>query len=177
MQTLNILNILPYQCFIINLTFPYFAQDYLQFFNITHASFKVHTILLLYSPRRTGLPSGSGGKESTCNVTGLGSIPGSGRSLKEGVETHSNILAWKTRMDRGAWLAAVHRVTKSRTQLNDQAQHTEAELYYHSQNSSSTLPASFQQSYTFQFIFYYNVHEHFVTSTKSYGCLVSFHCY
>ena len=29
--------------------------------------------------------------------------------------THSSILAWRIPMDRGAWQAAVHRVTKSRT--------------------------------------------------------------
>ena len=35
---------------------------------------------------------GSGGKESACNVGDLGSIPGLGRSLKEGIATHSSIL-------------------------------------------------------------------------------------
>ena len=28
------------------------------------------------------------------------------------METHSSILAWKIPMDRGAWWAAVHEVTK-----------------------------------------------------------------
>ena len=32
---------------------------------------------------------------------------------------HSNMLAWKNPMDRGAWKAAVHGVTKSRIQLRD----------------------------------------------------------
>ena len=31
--------------------------------------------------------------------------------------THSSILAWRIPMDRGAWRATVHGVTKSRTQL------------------------------------------------------------
>ena len=31
-----------------------------------------------------GFPGGSAGKESTCNAGDLGSIPGLGRSLKEG---------------------------------------------------------------------------------------------
>ena len=38
------------------------------------------------------------GKESTCNAgeTGdVGSIPESGRSLEEGMATHSSILAWR----------------------------------------------------------------------------------
>ena len=33
-------------------------------------------------------------------------------SLKEGMATHSSILAWRIPMDRGAWWAAVHGVTK-----------------------------------------------------------------
>ena len=37
-------------------------------------------------------------------------------ALEEDMATHSNILAWRTPMDRGAWWAAVHGVTKSRTQ-------------------------------------------------------------
>ena len=34
--------------------------------------------------KNLGFPGGSGGKESTCNVGDLGSIPGLGRSLEEG---------------------------------------------------------------------------------------------
>ena len=33
--------------------------------------------------------------------------------------THSSTFAWKNPMDRGAWKAAVHGVTRSRTQLSD----------------------------------------------------------
>ena len=43
--------------------------------------------------------------------------------LKEGMATHSSILAWRIPMDRGAWWAMVHRVTKSQTQLSAKAQH------------------------------------------------------
>ena len=42
-----------------------------------------------------GLPCGSVGKESACNVGDLGSIPGLGRSLEKGKATHSSILAWR----------------------------------------------------------------------------------
>ena len=35
--------------------------------------------------------------------------------LEEGMAAHSKNLAWRIPMDRGAWQAAVHRVTKSRT--------------------------------------------------------------
>ena len=42
-----------------------------------------------------GLPGGSGGKESSCNVGDLGLIPGLVRSPGEGKATHSSILAWR----------------------------------------------------------------------------------
>ena len=35
--------------------------------------------------------------------------------LEEGMATHSSILAWRICMDRGAWQAIVHGVTKSGT--------------------------------------------------------------
>ena len=41
--------------------------------------------------------------------------------LEEGMATHSSILAWKIPMDRGAWRATVHVVTKSWTRLSDEA--------------------------------------------------------
>ena len=104
-----------------------------------------------------GFPDSLAGKEYTCNAEDPGSIPGSGRSLGEGIgyllqyplaslvaqtvktwpamwETwvqsldwedpleedmviHSNILAWRIPIDRGAWRAAVHRVAQSWTRL------------------------------------------------------------
>ena len=35
--------------------------------------------------------------------------------LEEGMETHSNIIAWRIPMDRGAWQAIVHGVVESDT--------------------------------------------------------------
>ena len=40
-------------------------------------------------------------------------------TLEEGMETHSSILAWGIPMDRGAWWATVHGVTKNQTLLSD----------------------------------------------------------
>ena len=37
--------------------------------------------------------------------------------MEEGMATHSSILAWRVPMDRGAWWAAVHGATQSRTRL------------------------------------------------------------
>ena len=42
-----------------------------------------------------GFPGGSDSKESACNAGDLGLIPGLGRSLEEGMATHSSILAWR----------------------------------------------------------------------------------
>ena len=46
------------------------------------------------------------------------SIPGED-PLKEEMATHSSTLAWRIPMDRGAWRATVHGVTKSQTRLSD----------------------------------------------------------
>ena len=39
--------------------------------------------------------------------------------FEEGMATHPSILAWRIPMDRGAWPAAVHGVTKSWKQLGE----------------------------------------------------------
>ena len=46
-------------------------------------------------PEIPGLPGGSDGKDSACNVVDPGSIPGLGRSPEEGNGNHSIILAWR----------------------------------------------------------------------------------
>jgi len=59
------------------------------------------------------------GKESACNAGDPGLIPGTGRFPGGG---HGNPLQYsclENSMDRGAWQATVHGVTKSRTQLSD----------------------------------------------------------
>ena len=60
-------------------------------------------------------PGGSDRKESTCNMGDLGWED----SLDEGMAIHSSILAWRIPVDRGAWRAAVHGVTKSQTGLSN----------------------------------------------------------
>ena len=41
------------------------------------------------------------------------------QSLEEGMTTYSGILAWRIPMNRGAWWAIVHEVTKSQKPLKD----------------------------------------------------------
>ena len=50
-----------------------------------------------------GFPGGSGGQELARSPGHQGSVPGLGRSLEEGMATHSRILAWRISMDKGAW--------------------------------------------------------------------------
>ena len=44
--------------------------------------------------------------------------------LEEAMATHSSILAWKMPMDRGAWQAAVSKITQSQTQQKQLSTHT-----------------------------------------------------
>ena len=60
-----------------------------------------------------GFPGHSDGKESTCNAGDVGSIPGSGRSPREGNGDPLQYSCLENPMGRGAWWATVHGVTKS----------------------------------------------------------------
>ena len=66
-----------------------------------------------------GFPGGSDGKASAYSAGDPGSIPGSRRSPGEGNGNPLQYSCLENPMDGGAWLAAVHGVTKSRTQLSD----------------------------------------------------------
>ena len=70
-----------------------------------------------------GFLGGSEGKASTCKAEDLGSVPGSGRSPGEGNDNPLQYSCLEISMDRGAWQAAVHVVTKSQTQLSDEHFH------------------------------------------------------
>ena len=54
---------------------------------------------------KPGLPGGSDGKESACNTGDPGSIPGSGRSPREGNGNPLQYSYLENPMDRGAWKA------------------------------------------------------------------------
>ena len=71
-----------------------------------HGKWPIQVVLVVKN-----LPANAG------DVRDSGSIPGFERSPGEG---HGNLLQYsclENPMDRGAWRAAVHRVTKSRTRL------------------------------------------------------------
>ena len=66
-----------------------------------------------------GFPGSLAGKESACNVGDLGSIPRLRRSPGEGNGNPLQYSGLENSMDRKAWQAAVHGVTKSWTRLSD----------------------------------------------------------
>ena len=65
-------------------------------------------------------PGSSDGKESACNVEDLYSFPGSGRSPGEGNGNPLQYSCLENPMDRGAWRATAHGLTKSQIWLSDQ---------------------------------------------------------
>ena len=72
--------------------------------------------LLLHS---LGRHSGSDGKESAYNAGRTGLISGSGRSSGEGNGNPLQYSCLENPMDRGAWWATVHGVTKIWTRLSN----------------------------------------------------------
>ena len=71
-----------------------------------------------------GFPDGSVVNGVPANAGDLGSIPGSGRSPAEGNGNPLQYSCLENPMDRGAWQATVHRVTKSWIQLKWLSTHT-----------------------------------------------------
>ena len=64
-------------------------------------------------------PGGSVVKNLPATAEDIGLIPGLGRSPGEGNDNPLQYSCLEDPMDRGAWRATVHRVTKSQTQLSD----------------------------------------------------------
>ena len=65
-----------------------------------------------------GFPDSSVGKESTCNAGDPGSIPGLGRSAREGIGYPFQYSCLENPMDRGAWWATVHGSQSDTTSLS-----------------------------------------------------------
>ena len=64
---------------------------------------------------KKSFPCSSVNKESACNAGDLDFIPGTGRSPEEGNGNPLQYSYLENPIDRGAWQATVHRITKSRT--------------------------------------------------------------
>ena len=65
------------------------------------------------------MPCSSVGNESACSAGDSGSIPGLGRSPGEGNGNPLQYPCLENLMDRGAWWATVHGVSKSRARLSN----------------------------------------------------------
>ena len=72
----------------------------------------------------SSFPGGLDGEGSACSAGDQGSIPGSGRAPGEGNGNPLQYFCLENLVDRGAWWAAVHGVTRSRTPLSDSHTHT-----------------------------------------------------
>ena len=83
--------------------------------------FQWHLFLLVeFQPTYfLGFTGGLGSKESVCNAGDLGSIPGLGRSSREGNGNPLQYSCLENPLDRGAGRATIHRVAKSRTLLSN----------------------------------------------------------
>ena len=67
---------------------------------------------IIYYSYWLGFPVGPDNKESSCNVGDPGSVPGKGRSPGKGNGNPLQFSCLGNPMDRGAWRAIVHGVTK-----------------------------------------------------------------
>ena len=75
--------------------------------------------IMVYHRILNCFPCSSVGKESACSARDQGSIPRLGRSPAEGNGNPLQYLCLENLMDRGAWRAAVHGVTKSWARLSN----------------------------------------------------------
>ena len=86
----------------------------------TEATYTHSTVeLIKIHTHAQGFSCSSVGTESACSAGDPGSIPGSGRSPGEGKGNPLQYPCLENLMDRGAWWAVVHGVTKSRAPLSD----------------------------------------------------------
>ena len=87
----------------------------------------IYLSVLMFQCINSGLSWWLRGEESACSAGDLNLIPGLGRTSGEGNDNSLHHSCLENSMDRDAWQAVVHRVTKSSTQLSDfhfQIQHT-----------------------------------------------------
>ena len=89
-----------------------------KYFELIHCTPETNIILDQLYFNKYSYPGGSDVKESTYSAGDLGSIPVLGRSRGGGNGNPLQYSCLKNSMDREAWQATVHGVTKSWTQLS-----------------------------------------------------------
>ena len=86
-----------------------------------------------------GFPGDSDSRESTCKAGDPGSIPGPGRSPGEGNGDPLQCSGLENPMDRGAWWATVHGITKSWPRLSDEHTTKQRSCLYISQWTTESI--------------------------------------
>ena len=77
----------------------------------------------------SGFPGSSVVKDLPVNAGDVGSIPGSGRSPREGNDNPLQYSCLENPMDRGAWRTTVHEVEKSQAQFSNSTATTTFSLF------------------------------------------------
>ena len=116
------LNFLNCGIFLSVFQLDYQFSEFLQnsfYFPVPLTHYFLHLKKLLLQLQK-GFPGYRDGKESAHNVGDPVSVPGLRRSSGEGNGNPLQYSCLENCMDRGAWRATVHRVTKSQTQLSVQ---------------------------------------------------------
>ena len=96
------------------LSYPHFTSHG---FSYPRSTLVLVVMKLLYNCCWDNIPHSSVSKESACNAGDPGSIPGLGRSPAEGNGNPLQYSCLENPMDRGAWQAIVHGVTRVRHDL------------------------------------------------------------
>ena len=97
-------------------------------------------ILIFCGATSMGFPGGAVGKNPPVSAGDVGSIPELGRTLEKEMVTHSSSYLGNP-MDRGAWRATAHGVSKSQTRLNTHTHNLYSSSYLASEGFLM-LPAS-----------------------------------
>ena len=92
----------------------YSTGSYIQCLMITYIGKESEKKNIYIPTYYLGLPRWLSGKESTCQAEDAGSIPGLGRFPGERIGNPLQYSCLRNLMDRGAWWATVHRVTRVR---------------------------------------------------------------
>ena len=144
------------------------------------------TSFLFYRLRwRSTKLSGSYGKESACNVGDLGSIPRLGRSPGEGNSYPLQDSGLENSMDRGAWQATVHWVTKESDTAEWLLLHFTSTLFiekkkkdkikevgkYRAYNMQIALMITFNQTSGWPLVSHFSLYASFSSSVKWMGCI------
>ena len=90
------------------------SSNVLHVLNVFPRDFFDYCHLMISLLSHWGYPGVSDSKESACSARELGSIPGSGRCSREGNGNPLKFSCLENSMDRGAWWAIVHWVSRVR---------------------------------------------------------------